>query len=570
MTLPNSPRSKAPDMWEQAVRSSSARCPPLPIATVHRAPPSCIRWSSSGARDAQSHVRTEPSHHSKSHARLRAPSALLVAALALLLLGCGSVVLAHAPNRSSDTHELAKSAAQPTVLSIAPRRADGKFAAGAVGLSVEADELGTHDLSATHKSLVGLMRLLGTGVLRLGGSSLDYSWWSSDGEPPPAWAKSAITPSDLVGLRNLLVATDWKAILGVDLGHFDPARAANEARAAEQILGPRLLGIEVGNEPNDYRANGLRSSSYSPSEYLENLAAYTTAIRSAAPQVSLYGPDLPAQAWLPAVTSDKSIPFAAITEHYYPTFYNFANGNCKATPVPTALELLSSAVRERENTILRVLVADGDLTHHETRISETNSTGSCDADGGPSTSPTFASALWSLDWTLRAASAGVTGLNFHGYFGHCGPNTVSPICAPSEVAEVRGDVIARPVFYGLVAARQLEGGHFILVRYRGGSATAHFSTYATIHPGGRVTVAIDNFAVGKSSSFLLKVPGYLRGTIERLTAPSLDAITGVTFGTASFDDGRSPRTTATRVPKVGDAFQIALAPTSAAIITLYR
>src|SRR5665213_297506 len=324
------------------------------------------------------------------------------------------------------------SAPSQVILTVDPTHPGAEFALGAVGLSIEGRELSTHDLSDTHRSLVALMGPLGPGVLRIGGNSSDYAWWTSDGEQAPAWATSVVTPVDLARLRALLQATGWRVILGVDFGHFDPARAADEAREAERILGSRLLGIEIGNEPNDYGLPlvGLRPSSYSASDYLRELALYTEAIRAVVPEMRLYGPDLgslASQTWMSPIVSNASLPFAAITLHYYPTTYSFAKGACKGTSVPTARELLSPEVRERENAALQIMVGAGDAAHRETVISETNDTSSCDAPGGPKTSPVFASALWSLDWALRAGSAGAGGVNFHGYLGLCRPEAFTPI-----------------------------------------------------------------------------------------------------------------------------------------------
>jgi hypothetical protein len=461
------------------------------------------------------------------------------------------------------------------VLTVEPKDPGKEFALGAVGLSLEAEELATKDLSAGHQSLVALMRLLGPGVLRVGGNSLDYSWWTSDDEQPPAWATNVVTPADLVSLRELLTVTGWRVILGVDLGHFDPARAANEVRVAVHILGPRLLGFEIGNEPSNYGSPlvKLRPSSYSVGTYLEELAAYSASMRAASPGVRFYGPDLssrPPQSWLSAIASDKRTSFVAITQHYYATTYSFSKGGCKGTSVPTALELLSPVVREGENAALQTIVKVGELAHRETRISETNDTSSCDAPGGPATSPVFASALWSLDWVLRAASAGVAALNFHGYVGRCLPEAYTPICAPGYAAAALGKVIARPEYYGLLAARQLEGGDFIPVDISGQSIVGDLTAYATMHPSGVVTLAIDNFATHGLTSLLLKVPGYVKATGEPLMASSIRSTSGVTLGHRSFNAAGVIRQTRTKVPKIDGAFQLELAPTSAIILTLYR
>lgn len=495
----------------------------------------------------------------------------------LLVVGIAVVWLLWGMKTSTSiTRSESDRAGQGTLVKIDPTHLGGVFAPGAIGLSVEADELATGDLSADHRSLVALMRRLGPGILRLGGNSLDYAWWTSHDESPPTWATSVIAPFELVGLRRLLLATGWRAILGVDLGHFDPDRAANETEQAQRILGSRLLGIEIGNEPNDYgrRVVGLRPSSYSPSNYLGELSAYRAAIRVTAPEVRLYGPDLAgsdldSQVWLTAIASMKKISFTQITQHYYPTSYNVSKGACKGSAMPSALDLLSPEARGRENLVLQAIMHAGNVDHRPVRISETNTTSSCDVGGGPATSPVFASALWALDWALRAASAGVTGLNFHGYFGRCAPNVFSPICAPSNLAASKGHVIARPEYYGLLAASKLEGGRFIATSVSEQTTPEGITVYATTHSNGALTIAVDNLSA-TLTPVTLTVPGYRSANAVPLAAPSISATSGVTLGHASFNANGALHPDATSIPMVAGAVRIDLAPTSAMILVLHR
>src|SRR5262249_26800028 len=94
------------------------------------------------------------------------------------------------------------------------------------------------------------LKTLGTGVMRLGGSTDENLWWTSTNEPMPTWAEFTLTPALLQKLNTLAVNSGWKVILGVNLKRGDAARAADEAKFAKQILGPRLAGLEMGNEPN--------------------------------------------------------------------------------------------------------------------------------------------------------------------------------------------------------------------------------------------------------------------------------------------------------------------------------
>jgi hypothetical protein len=499
----------------------------------------------------------------------------LAAALTAILLLHATVGPADSRSRASRTRATARSTPQGAVLVVERRHfSSALFEPGAVGLSIEAKELATKDLSVDHTSLVSLMRLLGPGVLRIGGLSLDDSWWTSSDEPAPAWAKTVVTPADLVRLRGLLEATGWQTILGVDFGHFEPPRATNEAQVAEHILGSRLLSFEIGNEPNDYgtRRIGLRPGSYNAGNYLEELAAYGTAMRAAVPKIRLYGPDLgrvSLQAWLVPIASAKSTPLASIDIHYYPTHYSTSSALCKGTPVPTALELLSPEVREEENAVLNTLVGAGELAHRETRLSETNDTSSCDLPGGPATSPVFASALWALDWALRVASAGVVGINFNGYFGYCKPEASAPICEPASSPAVPGQVMARPEYYGLLAARQLEGGRFVPIRLSAPRPLPNLTTWATIAPGGTIRIAIDNLAAeGSAQRISIPLSGYT-ATYDRLAGPSVEATTGVTFGGVGVTSAGRWRPKRLTLSREGGSFRVVVRPASAMIVTLH-
>jgi hypothetical protein len=368
-----------------------------------------------------------------------------------------------------------------------------------------------------------------------------------------------------------LLVTHWRAILGVDLGHFDPMRAGDEARFAARTLGSRLIGFEVGNEPDGYSGvfPGLRPRTYSVTSYLQEVAAYTAAMRAQAPAMHLYGPDASTIGWLRSIAVNGQTSIAVITEHFYPTTYGFSSTKCPTTPLPTALALLSPQVRQQESADLEALRAAGRIAHRATRISETNnSTSSCDA--GPDIGPAFASALWSLDWALRSAESGVSGINFHGWVGDCGPTTFSPICERSAAGTTRGLAVARPEYYGLFAARQLEGGRFVSVQLGRLAAGGDLTAYATLHSGHVITVAVDNFATADGVALSLQVPGYTRATEEVLAAPSINSTDGVTFGNASFSTTGGLRVKRTTTLKINGRFPLPVAPASAYIVTLYR
>jgi hypothetical protein len=405
------------------------------------------------------------------------------------------------------------------------------FAKGSVALSTEAFELGQKDLTGAHGSMVRLLRRLGPGVLRIGGDTADKAWWTSHSEPTPAWAIVRVTPTDLVLLRSLMAKTGWRAVLAVDFGHLDAARAADEARAAAHILGSRLAGIEIGNEPNDYNlgAIDLRPGYYTWPEYFSQISSYVQSIRAAVPSVPLYGPDTSSPVWFAYIASQHQ-PFDVYTEHYYPTSFSSASGACPATPVPTARDLLAPSIWSAETQLVHELITAADVVGKPAVIDETNSTASCDDAGGPDTSPVFASAVWAMDWSLRAASGGIAAIFFHSEFGQCGKFAGTPICAESGNAEARGDVSARPEYFGLLAAASLEGGRFIPVTVSSASGTSSVSAYATVTPAGVVKLAIINANFDRCLRVSVATGGPVRVKVAYLTAPHVLSSDDVSFG----------------------------------------
>lgn len=469
------------------------------------------------------------------------------------------------------------SAAQPKGVGLRVRIDTGRslpfFHRGAVGLSIEASQLSSEVLGPQQGPLVELMRRLGPATLRIGGNSADLSWWTATGEPMPPWATNTITPQDLERLRQLLDAVGWQAVLTLNLGHFDPGRAASEAAAAVEILGPRLQAIEIGNEPNGFgnAVKHLRKRSYGVDDYLRELTIYRSYIDAKAPGLRLAGPDLSfapsSHVWLPQIASHLPSLFAEITHHWYPTAYNLPDNRCRPTPTPSARDLLVPSVRERENAILSQLMLAGELANRPTALSETNTTASCNAAGGPDTSPVFASALWALDWSLRATEAGVGSLNFHGNPTRCAPAGFSPICTP--IGKVAGPTIARPEYYGLIAATALEGGRFVPVGLKGRATTKRDVTaYATKRTNGTVTLAIIDFLPRGRTPVTIASPPHMTASTRVLSAPSIHARHGVRFGGASFgvNEGTQPKEIRLRWRNGG--FRLVCRAGSAQIVTL--
>ena len=76
------------------------------------------------------------------------------------------------------------------------------------------------------------------------------------------WTPSAngthqqISPTNVKNLAGFLQATGWLCLYAVNLATSTPALAAEEVAFAVSALGESLLGIEIGNEPDEYGVHG--------------------------------------------------------------------------------------------------------------------------------------------------------------------------------------------------------------------------------------------------------------------------------------------------------------------------
>jgi hypothetical protein len=398
-------------------------------------------------------------------------------------------------------------------------------------------------------SLVGLLRSLGGGTIRFGGVSADteITWARKDSS-----GAHSVSAHDLAGIASLARRTGWSVLLTVNLGHFDPRKAAEEAAAARSLLGPRLAGIEIGNEPDRFGLKRLRGPNWSFSRYETQFEAYRSAIARAAPGVPMVGPDassgpLP----LPWVKAAAGLHPAVLTDHYYPL------SKCGSTP--TVSELLSPGVRSKELSILGQLAAIQRSSRIPLQLDESNNI-SC--KGQPGVSNTFASALWAADYIPRAMTAGVRGLDFHDLLSL--PGAYSPLI------EVAGRLHANPEWYALLLARGLDGTRALATSvYSRSPLTAH----AFLAPDGSVKVALVNFEGpgAKPLRVSLRIPGrFARGTILRLTAPSPSVTSNVTLGGTEVTPSGAWRPTLP-LPRAYDAhgsLAVAMPPNSAALVTL--
>jgi hypothetical protein len=87
-------------------------------------------------------------------------------------------------------------------------------------------------------------------------------------------------------------------------------------------------------------------------------------------------------------------------------------------------------------------------------------------------------------------------------------------------------------------------------------------------------IVIINKDQSASGSVQLTVPGYKRGLVKRLLAPSFSATTGITIGGQTFDGSQDGKAVGTGYGEFtrsqNGTFEVSVGPTSAFLLTLKK
>jgi len=426
------------------------------------------------------------------------------------------------------------------------------------GLSFGIEQLRRNSINMGN--IAQYLKTLGPGVMRWGGSTDENLWWTSTNEPMPTWAEWTLTPDHLRKLNTLAVTTGWKVILGLNLKHVDPPRAADEAKVAKQILGDRLLAIEMGNEPN-YWLN------YSPAQYYADWEQLRAARVQAVPGVPLLGPsvgrvgagDVYLNQFADAQQAHPDL--AVLASHFYPSCSRSASNGKINIP-----NLLSEDWHNRERLRADLVAGLAARLHVPGMITETNSV-SCTGLAG--VSDVFAAALWGVDELMSVAEAGDQALLLHGDLGQCDSPAYAPLCALTPQNESAGKMHARPIYYAPLLVQQVGTG---FIQPVSNDATSVVRAYA-IRNGTRLRLVLVNVSdPANSSGYPVKISlgaTYTHGDYFRLTAPALDATAGVTLGGKSVtDSGTYAGPTHTTMTVNGKTLSVTLPAGSATVITL--
>jgi hypothetical protein len=408
-----------------------------------------------------------------------------------------------------------------------------------LGLSFETVELGLDQLFLPdNASLISLVRHLGPkGVIRIGGNSSDR---------PSLRKGTKVQRAQVEHLAGFLSATGWQLIYGLDLGSGTPEQAATEAEMVARLIGPKLLALQIGNEPDNFGGD-IRKKGYNHPDYIAEWRNFSQAIKKRVPGVPLAGPDVGFDnSWLLPFARAFGREVAFLTCHYY-------SEGPASNPGLTIEGMLGSGKKLASVVdAVEKYTAESKLP---VRMAESNSVW----EGGKlGISDTLAAAVWGVDVMFTLAQARWLGINFHGR----GDSYYSPIGRTSS-----GTVEPKPLYYAMRLFA--EAGRGFLVPIQLVASRPRLRAFAVRGVGGERRIIVVNTDLSRDERVRI-VTSSQEAAILRLTARTPDSESGITLGSASIGTNGDwiPRA-AQRVVRKNDRFLVDVPAVSVAVVQIH-
>jgi hypothetical protein len=423
------------------------------------------------------------------------------------------------PDSSTDSGPIV-----PTVAVDLAAAAPTPVASNFLGLSLEwnsvLEYLGDGASGARASTVVLLAAFAAEGhapQLRIGGNSQDLSWWNPAAMPRPPGVTYDITPAHLSALAAVQSALGTDVVVGLNLAWGDATNAVALVGASRAAMPSASLTFELGNEPDAYVPD--HRTTYLWPMYRAEVDTFADAIAARASPVRLQWPALARPWWRANLISElpsERDRFAVVSTHVYP--YTVCAGQSPPDPRALLTEWATASIASGFSDAVGAAHRAG-FTY---RMGEMNSV-SC--GGAPGVSDVYAAALWTADIAMQLCSLGADGVNFHG-----GANTYYG----AFHYEADGTLRVLPVYYGLRLVSLLTAAHGRLAPVSVSPSTARIHGFATIGDDGATRVLLLDLG-GSGATLALSAGASTRAELTRLSAPAVDASTGLVLGGLTWD-----------------------------------
>ncbi len=395
-----------------------------------------------------------------------------------------------------------------------------------LGLSYD-DPLLTGDyFDEGNRQYINLLKNLGNGILCFGANNVEYTYWPRSFFSRFKFrnARAVLGSSDIDRMFAFAKKTGWRVIFGLNLGANEPKMAADLAAYTAGVGKDSLLAFEIGNEPDLFYRNGLRSPNYAYSNYIQEFNTYLQAIRERVPDAPIAGPVTASKfSWFSSFLKDEASNIVLATNHHYPL--DAGSSVSPTDPIYASIEnLLSAATTQRSSDLARQYANSSQTYHIPLRFDESNSSYP-PKDG---LGNTFAAALWGTDYLFNLVERGLTGVNFFGGFECHG---YTPICSEKGFLGFNVRYHAQPLYYAMLLFHDAAQGRIVPIDI---NTTLNVTAHATLGNDDRLRAIIINKEASQAITVQIDYgASFNQISAFRLIAGSLDAQDGVTFAGGS-------------------------------------
>ncbi|KAK7053820.1 Glyco-hydro-79C domain-containing protein [Favolaschia claudopus] len=300
-----------------------------------------------------------------------------------------------------------------------------------------------------------------------------------------------------------LVNVHW--FLGIPWRQTQPFATAI-IKAADEILGDRLLGLQAGNEPDQYSLHGHRPEGYSPSDYGGEMSDLFAQLATEGLDVTkggmknLVSPSITDFAWTPEQVWDSGLLDKHGANIGYLTVEKYPRHNCAAMfgepGNPDIIDPQSVLplylTHDAHTSLLQPYLNSTAFAQQQGKpfiMFETN-TAACGGFLGISDS--FVAALWGLDYALQMAHS-----NFSGAMFHVGGQNVfyNPFTSPPTNQSAFHQWTVGPTYYSALVMAEAIGpsNNTQVFNYGVDNLSSFTPIYGIYENGTPVRVAIINY-----------------------------------------------------------------------------
>jgi hypothetical protein len=404
------------------------------------------------------------------------------------------------------------------------------------------------------------------------GQTFNLNLEGDSGSPPnnpPTNAQIATYKNLYTALQNLGVNLEYTMPVTMCAGS-NPVTFAEPAVATYLANAPLpgWIGVVIGNEP-DGSIGSCSGGSYSGgySGFLSNWNTFRTDINvlSGASALKFVGPSFGGQQpWVYTSSDLNSFVNGEASHLAYASQHWYTQNGC--TGSPTVAAELSAASAKPTDSNYASYVSNAHTAGTTLRISEMND---IDCGGRSGISNTFAAALWMSDAMFNLASVGTDGVNIFSDEGNYDLLDFPSLSACT--INVTSGCNVDPNYYGFQLFQEATQNSAKLLPVST-TTSANVSVWATIDAAGIIRIAVLNKDQTNSGTVAITLAGYGNASLKTLSAASVTATRGVTYGGQTFDgstDGKIQGTlSTTAVTPTSGVYTFAITHTSAVLLTV--